>query len=115
MAPRAPSGDVDGVPAVHRVLLGGRREWDKIEGQIVMQLENAGVRGGQLEEIYKVLRSAYLKWRPETALLISQDDQDAVLPVVEDLAHRENVTVNGLIHEILKREIRGLPAGEERE
>jgi len=47
-----------------------------------------------------------------TALLINEDDRDAVLPVVEDLAHRERVTVNGLIYEILQREIRELAAGE---
>ncbi|SRR5258708_11076562 len=106
--------DVDGEPTVHRVFLGGRQDWNRIESSLIAQLIEAGVSNSQVNRIVSQLENAYLRWRPETVLLISEDDRDVVLPFVEDMEHRERVTVNGLMFEILKREIRALPAGEGR-
>lgn len=101
-------------PAVARIWLGGLQEWERLERSFLAQLVEAGATDGQVNRICAALEKAFLKWCPETALLISEDDRDVVLPFVEDMAHLTRVTVNGLMFEILKCEIRELPAGEGR-
>jgi len=105
-SPRPPAGDTaEGVPSVIRVTYGGPDAWLALHVSIASQLLDAGASGGEIDQICKALKKIYLKWSPGTAILVNEEDRNTALPLIEELAHLARVTVNGLLYELLQREI----------